>query len=428
MRSQKLSLELSVVLAIVAAVVFITGTHAAAQTESVIHSFNNSTDLKGGLLPVAPLTMDSAGNLYGTTLVGGTNCASQDGCGTVFQLVPQAGGGWAEKVLHNFNDNGKDGMRPEAGVILDSAGNLYGTTTSGGTYGYGIVFELKPSAAGEWQSVVLHDFDDNGKDGYAPYAGLVFDPAGNLYGTTTRGGRYDQGTVYELTPNAGGGFSEFVLHSFVTDRDTKDGMTPQAGLIFDSAGNLYGTTFYGGEYGYGTVFELSPAGAHTWTESVLYSFPNQNDGYPDAGLIFDSAGNLYGTTVGLTSVTYGTAFELTPVAGGGGWTETVLHTFCSELECADGTVPMSTLVFDSEGNLYGTTRSGGPGKNPQGTVFELTPASGSWTYTVLHTFGQTKYDGISPQAGVIRDSLGNLYGTTYQGGFHGDGAVYEVTP
>jgi uncharacterized repeat protein (TIGR03803 family) len=145
-------------------------------------------------------------------------------------------------------------------------------------------------------------------------------------------------------------------------------------------------------------------------------------------LIFDSAGNLYGTTVGLTSVTYGTAFELTPVAGGGGWTETVLHTFCSELECADGTVPMSTLVFDSEGNLYGTTRSGGPGKNPQGTVFELTPASGSWTYTVLHTFGQTKYDGISPQAGVIRDSLGNLYGTTYQGGFHGDGAVYEVTP
>jgi uncharacterized repeat protein (TIGR03803 family) len=414
-----------VVLAVFAMATLATGTPATAQIESVLHSFNNSTNLKGGLEPNAPLVMDSAGNLYGTTPIGGTNCSSQDGCGTVFQLAPKAGGGWTETVLHNFNDNGKDGMNPQAGVILDSAGNLYGTTSGGGIYAHGTVFKVSPKPGGGWSEVVLHSFNDNGKDGYDPYSGLVFDKAGNLYGTTSEGGIYNHGTAFVMSPKVGGsGFTEVVLHNFISNK--KDGMDPLAGLIFDGAGNLYGTTFYGGVYGYGTVYELSPAGGNKWTETVLYSFPNNIDGYSEYPLTLDSAGNLYGTTVGESTATYGTVFELT--LSGGAWSEEILHEFCSELDCADGSVPVGAPIFDAAGNLYGVTRSGGPGKNPQGTVFELTSAGGSWTLTTLHTFGQSKNDGAMPEGGLIMDGSGNLYGTTYQGGFYGAGAVYEITP
>lgn len=397
--------------------------HAGAQTESVLHSFNNSTNLKGGMEPEAGLVMDAAGNLYGTTALGGTNCASQDGCGTVFQLV-KSGASWTENVLHNFNNNGKDGTTPVAGVILDSAGNIYGTTVSGGIYGHGAVYELS-KAGGSYTETVLHSFNDNGKDGYEPYSSLVFDTAGNLYGTASRGGLYGNGAVYKMTPKAGGGYTEVVLHNFISNR--KDGLTPMSNLIFDSAGNLFGTTFYGGAEGFGTVYELSPGSGNSWTENIIYAFTNNIDGYSEYGLTFDSAGNLYGTTVGLSTTTYGTAFELTR-GSGGTWTETVLHTFCSELDCADGTVPVGSLVFDTAGNLYGATRSAGPGKNASGTVFELTSDGGSWTLTTLHTFGQTKSDGAMPENGLIRDSSGKLYGTTYQGGFSGGGSVYEVTP
>jgi uncharacterized repeat protein (TIGR03803 family) len=310
-------------------------------------------------------------------------------------------------------------------VILDSAGNLYGTTQAGGIYGHGSVFEVSPKVGGGWTEEVLHSFNDNGKDGYAPYSGLVFDTVGNLYGTTSEGGIYNHGTVFEMSPKAGGGFTEVVLHNFLSNKP--DGMTPLAGLIFDGAGNLYGTTYYGGVYGYGTVYELSPAGGSKWTETVLHSFPSNITGYPEFGLTFDSAGNLYGTTVGESTVTYGTVFELTLTIGGS-WSEEILHDFCSELDCADGTVPVGAPIFDAAGNLYGATRSGGPGKKPQGTVFELTLSGESWTLTTLHTFGQIKDDGAMPEAGLILDSSGNLYGTTYQGGFYGTGSVYEITP
>lgn len=298
----------AILLAVFAVAMLIAGTRATAQTEAVLHSFNNSTNLKGGLEPNAPLVMDSAGNLYGTTPLGGTNCASDDGCGTVFQLVPKAGGGWTENVLHNFNDNGKDGMNPQAGVILGSAGNLYGTTSGGGIYGHGSVFEVSPKVGGGWTESVLHSFNDNGKDGYAPYGGVVFDTAGNLYGTTSKGGIYSNGAVFKVSPKAGGGFTEVVLHNFLSDKP--DGSDPLAALIFDSAGNLYGTTFYGGVYGYGTVYELSPAGGNKWMETVLFSFSSNIDGYAEYPLTMDSAGNLYGTTVGESTTTYGTVFEL----------------------------------------------------------------------------------------------------------------------
>src|ERR1017187_5420046 len=340
--------------------------------EKVLYSFASGSTafyLTSGLI------FDGAGNLYGTTL-GGQG-------GSVFELTPTAGGGWTEKVLHSFG-NGTDGEDPQAGLIFDAAGNLYGTTIAGGTYGGGTAFELTPAAGGGWTEQVLLNFD--GTDGQHPYGALIFDAAGNLYGTTSYGGTYDYGTVFELTPAAGGGWTETVLHNF-NDNGT-DGYWPYAGLIFDAVGNLYGTTYGGGVYtsctngsflGCGTVFELTPTAGGGWTEKVLHSFGNGTDGEdPQAGLIFDAAGNLYGTTIAGGTYGGGTAFELTPAAGGG-WTEQVLLNF----DGTDGQHPYGALIFDAAGNLYGTTSYGGT--YDYGTVFELTPAAGGgWTETVLH--------------------------------------------
>src|ERR1017187_5215686 len=428
MQGKILSIGLRAALAIFAATLFVTSTGAAAQ-ERVLHNFNNNgTD---GLEPYAGLIVDTAGNLYGTTAGGGTgsNCGAF-GCGTVFELTPAAGGGWTETVLHNFNNNGTDGDGPYAGLIFDAAGNLYGTTTTGGAYVGGTVFELTPNGSGGWTEKVLYSFcsQTNCTDGVSPYAGLILDAAGNLYGTTQYGGtHYIGGTVFELTPAAGGGWTEKVLHRF-PDYNGTDGTTPLAGLIFDAAGNLYGTTQAGGTLLFrGTVFELTPAAGGTWTEQVLHSFGNGMDGSkPSAGLIFDAAGNLYGTTsqggTGSNCVTgCGTVFELTPAAGGG-WTETVLHSF--DLNGTDGSQPFAGLIFDAAGNLYGTTYGGGT--YTYGTVFELTPtAGGSWTETVLHNFGNGT-DGSTPFAGLIFDAAGNLYGTTEQGGTDNYGTVFEL--
>src|ERR1700690_2745696 len=283
---------------------------------------------------------------------------------------------WAaaqETVLHSFNHNGTDGQRPAAGLIFDAAKiNLYGTTNSGGTYGYGTVFELTPQSGGGWTERVLYSFclQANCTDGAAPYAGLKFDAAGNLYGTTTAGGTYGYGTVFELTPAMGGSWTEQVLYSFCSRTNCTDGAAPYAGLIFDAAGNLYGTTIAGGIYntnssctgGCGTVFEMTPAGGG-WTETVLYSFcPAMycfDGAQPYAGLIFNAAGNLlYGTTyAGGTGGNGGTVFELTPAVGGG-WTEAVLYSFCPENFCEyrfDGFNPYAGLVIDAADDLYGTT-------------------------------------------------------------------------
>jgi uncharacterized repeat protein (TIGR03803 family) len=413
MRGKRLSIGLRAALAIFTATLFVTSTWAAAQ-ERVLHSFNlNGAD---GYYPSAGLIFDAAGNLYGTTRVG------TDSYGTVFELTPAAGGGWTETVLHNFG-YGTDGATPYAGLIFDAAGNLYGTTQYGGTYGVGTVFELTPAAGGGWTETVLHNFG-NGADGSTPFAGLIFDAAGNLYGTTYQGGTYLYGTVFELTPAGGGSWTEKVLHNF---GNGTDGAAPYAGLIFDAAGNLYGTTYQGGTYSSsGTVFELTPAAGGGWTETVLHNFNyNGTDGnYPYAGLIFDAAGNLYGTTYQGGTYFYGTVFELTPTAGGG-WTEKVLYSFNNN--GADGYYPQAGLILDAAGNLYGTTSYGGT--YSYGTVFELTPtAGGGWTEKVLHNFNYNGTDGNYPYAGLIFDAAGNLYGTTYQGGTYGYGTVFEFTP
>ncbi len=396
-------------------------------TEQVLYSFGNRS---GGSIPSASLIFDAAGNLYGTTGGGGTYYR-----GTVFELTPTVGGGWTEEVLHNFNYPGPhgptagwDGSAPYAGVIFDAAGSLYGTTSSGGIYGQGTVFELTPTEGGGWAEKVLYGFT-NGTDGASPEASLIFDARSNLYGTTQIGGTYDGGTVFELTPAAGGRWTEQILHSF-NPNNSADGWDPYAGLIFDAAGNLYGTTGYGGTYGGGTVFELTPTAGGGWMEHVLYNFGNGTDGiYPYASLIFDTAGNLYGTTQQGGTYSVGTVFALTPTAGGG-WTEKVLYSFCSQPDCTDGADPSAGLIFDVAGSLYSTTYYGGSyGPYGGGTVFELTPeAGGSWTEQVLYSFPTTGTDASHPDAGLIFDAVGNLYGTTYYGGTSGWGTVFELMP
>ncbi len=331
---------------------------------------------------------------------------------TAILLMSSTGAAAEEKVLHSFNSNGTDGIRPQAGLIFDAAGNLYGTTSTGGTSDGGTAFELSPGAGGTWTEKVLWSFG-SGTDGANPIAGLVLDAAGNLYGTTYQGGTSSSGTVFELTPGAGGTWTEHVLHNFGTGTD---GVGPSARLIFDAAGNLYGTTYVGGTSSSGTAFELTPAGGGTWTERALHNFGSGTDGVaPQAGLIFDAAGNLYGTTNVGGTYNLGTVFELMP-AGGGTWTETVAHSFGNG---TDGVEPLATLILDGAGNLYGTTYLGG--SYGGGTVFRLN-AHGE---TLLYSFSGT--DGANPAAGLVLDAAGNLYGTTYQGGTSSDGTVFEIT-
>jgi uncharacterized repeat protein (TIGR03803 family) len=258
--------------------------------------------------------MDASGNLYGTTFLGGKGHA-----GIVFELKPGGDGTWAETAIHNFCSarSCKDGADPMAGLALDSSGNLYGTTASGGSQqrpcgaqGCGVVFELTPAAKGTWKDKTLHSF--NGDDGRQPQAGLIFDSAGDLYGTTFLYGPQGNGTVFELLHAKDGQWTEKILAS------KELGST--ASLIFDSKGNLYGTSGDGG-YGYGAVFELTPAKEGRWTLKWLYKFPKDGqDGFEaDTNLIFDTAGNLYGTTAkggssgsGCGGYGCGTVFKITP--------------------------------------------------------------------------------------------------------------------
>jgi uncharacterized repeat protein (TIGR03803 family) len=381
-------------------------------SETVLYGFGYSGD---GTNPVGGLVFDTAGNLYGTTLTGCDN----DG-GAVFQLTPQGGGYWTEQLLYCFESNGTDGRQPNAGLVIDSSGNLYGTATIGGTYNRGTVFELTPQGGGNWTETILQNFAPG--DGATPYAGLMFDAAGNLYGAASGGGPLGSGTIFEMSSHRGS-WTTRVLYSF--NFNGQDGATPNAGLLFDSAGNLYGTTSSGGKSDAGAVFELAPSSGGGWTEKLLHSFGIGIDGAnPQAGLVMDSAENLYSTTYSGGAYNSGTVFKLSP-AGGGNWTGTVLYSFKND--GTDGTGPSTALAFDAAGNLYGTTYQGGTYN--YGTVFQLSPSgSGNWTEQVLHSFNFSDSDGFSPEAGLIVDAAGNLYGTTYFGGRYMGGTVFEFSP
>jgi uncharacterized repeat protein (TIGR03803 family) len=444
---------------------------SAASKEQVLRNFLcPSRDCPNGAYPLASLIFDGAGNLYGTTSSGGVRgnggCGN-NGCGLVFELSPGAGGTWNETVLYTFCtvSDCTDGAFPTSSLIFDSVGNLYGTTNEGGAYvtgcggfGCGTVFELSPSTGGAWTETVLHSFG-TGSDGALPVAGLIFDAAGNLYGTSVDGGTsgtgcygYGCGTVFELSPSAGGTWTESILYNFCSASGCADGASPRAGLIFDPAGNLYGTTYQGGAYvtgcsghGCGTVFELSPSAGSAWTETVAYSFHGKDGRGPYAGLVFDAVGNLYGTTSGgsgssrCKQATCGTVFELTQVNGK--WNEKVLHLFA---EGTGGNQPYASLVFDTVGNLYGTTLHGGVDGckahgHGCGTAFRLAPrTNGKWVETVLHSFKGGPTDGAYPNASLIFDTTGNLYGTTVDSGYYntcsttgayqGCGSVFEITP
>jgi len=409
-------------LAVVLSILF-SAAEARSASYKVLYNFN-STNAN----PSSGLTTDSAGNAYGVTSGGG-----QNNSGTVYELSPTTG----YHLLYTFRYKGLGGWNPKGTLTIDSAGNLYGTTVNGGSNktgcnnsGCGVAFELSPpSNGGTWTETVLHSFcsQPNCADGAGPQAGVILDSTGNLFGTTFAGGGTDScnggcGTVFELSRTEVG-WNETVLLTFSAQS------SPASGLIFDKLGNLYGTTQSGGN-GKGSVFELSPTGG-VWTETVLYAFSdfsNSMDGsFPQASLVFDGGGNLYGTTLMGGEFGLGTVFEVSPDPSG--WTETVLYSFMGG---NDGASPYASLAIDSAGNLYGTTFAGGGIKgclgNGCGTVFELTPMlGGQWTQRLFRLPSSGSL-GLQPATPLILDGSGNIYGTTSKGGNpNGDGVMFRIT-
>jgi uncharacterized repeat protein (TIGR03803 family) len=396
---------------------------------AVIHNFTGGID---GAAPLAGLTIDGGGNLYGTAFAGGA------GYGTLYKLTHK-GFGWIFNPLYSFA-GGNDGSGPASAVVIGTDGSLYGTTDTGGSgqcydagSGCGVVFQLKPppiacrTALCSWTETLLHTFT-GGSEGAYPFGNLISDHAGNLYGTTGYGGIYGDcdnydgfgcGTAFMLTP-ANDGWNETLLWNF---GQGSDGMSPYTGVIFDKSGNLYGTTVRGGQYDQGTVFQLTPSESG-WTEKILYSFQSANDGSgPYAGLIMDSSGNLYGATPTGGQGGGGTVFELMPSQGD--WTFTVLYSFPGVQGTNTG--PYGSLVMDQAGNLYGTTVGNFGQGGDYGTVFKLTPSNGGWTYSLVHAFAGGS-DGQSPNGALVLDSSGNLYGTAANNGAYGYGVVFQIAP
>lgn len=408
------------------ALLFICGLASGQATETVLYNFGSF--IGDARLPSGKLLFDSGGNIYGVTNMGGAHCISNYGCGTVYRLSPRRSGEWSETILYSFCSTGDpsscpDGAYPYAGLVADLDGNIYGTTSSGGTNGLGTVFRLSPpSIKGEsWTQTVLWTFSMSSDNGSRPYFGeLSMDAAGNIYGTTLGGGTNGLGVVYELSAQGDGTYTFSILHSF----SGNDGASPEYGVVLDGAGNLYGTTTQGGRgvficnQGCGVVYELSQSGA-AWSETVLYEFDGIVGAYPISPISINGAGNLYGTfEVGGTgecligSGSCGGVFRLVPgtnrryafyynnnggldggnpqsgVAIGPGNTlygtvgvsigsvymlqnsvETVLYNFCSLPNCSDGSVPSFGNIVVRGGALYGTT--GGGGNEGLGVVYQL---------------------------------------------------------
>lgn len=420
-------------------ILLVTAIAAQAQTIQTLHSFTGGVD---GAAPLAGLSTDAHGNLYGTASSGGM------GYGTVYRLA-HAGSGWGFTTLYTFHGAPNDGAYPVARVVFGPDQTLYGTTQEGGNslnycrnVGCGTVFNLRPqpgickTALCPWQETLLYDFSTTDPTfGAVPESEVTFDSAGNLYGTTYTGGYYagagggsgcvECGLVYKLTPS-GSGWTESVPYSFSGYQYYTDGALPVGGVTFDNAGNMFGTTTAYGSCGFGIAYELTPNGSH-WSEVILQQLC-ESGASPTANLIFDGTGTFYGASEGDTE--YGpypvTIFTLTQ--SGGSWVYTPIYIFSQS-----GHGPAGQLLLDSAGNLYGTTIEGGSNPLGQcsagcGTIFKLSPSGGSWTYTDLYDFTGGS-DGAYPHSNLVMDSSGNFYGTTSQGGgTNSHGTIFEFTP
>jgi hypothetical protein len=440
---------------------------SAEWNEKVLYSFQGSND---GAFPGGGVVFDQQGNLYGVTEAGGPpNCDPIGSyCGTVYELSPpvKQGDPWTKTQLYMFKGKRYNDGEVPGGLIIDKAGNLYGVTAYGGSggcvlvgvpAGCGTVYELSPpvTKGGKWTYTILYNFK-GGEDGYLPGGNLVFDTRGNLYGATDFGGGKGTtcnpdyqycGTVFELSPQKtkGGKWTKKVLYSFkgvAAGAQFGDGANPNGGLVLDSKGAIYGTTYFGGDNqkgsceggvggtGCGIVFALRPPTTKggAWTEKILHRFNGQNGSNSAAGVIFDGNGNLYGAT-SFGPGPYGLVFELKKPSGTvHSWAETVLHAFTNG---NDGANPLAGLIFDARGNLYGSSSSGQDG----GTIFRMKPpgpGGRKWAFTVLHMFA-TIPGGIVPAGALLFDKTGDLYSTTELGGTGqscqaGCGTVYEVSP
>ncbi len=411
-REPTLGLVLLVAIFAVAAV-----NSAGAQTFTTLHTFTGTPD---GSSPFGGLVADRNGNYYGTTQFGGTN-----NNGTVFELSPPVviGNPWTETVIWNFG--GAGGGDPSYQLVIDAKGNLYGETQVGGNGSSGTVFVLVPPATGgtHWTKRILYALAGVGA---YPYGGLILDSAGAVYGTQYGGGTFGFGEAFKVAPAAAGGYTATTLYNFgATSIDSEE---PYGPLTLDSSGNLYGVSNNGGADNLGTVYKLTPpvSGSGTWTNTILYSFPGASAGcYPEGNVILDKAGRVYGQATGCGgTANQGVIFRLTPT-GSGAWVESVLHTFSS----TDGGGPYPSLSLDAKANVfYGTSFYGGV----NGVVFELkppAPGGGTWIEKVLHTFTDGS-DGFGPLGPIVWDSNGVLYGTAYSsnGGLGSYGTAFSIVP
>jgi len=400
----------------------------AGSKYKVLYAFKGGND---GINPHGNLVFDASGNLYGTTTAGGGTSACNGlykGCGTVFQLVPRSSGNWKEHVLYSFANGASEGVGLNGNLVFDATSDLYGTAFYGGAGFAGTVFELTPSS-GVWTEKDIYTFCHAGcGDGEGPGAGVIFDDAGNLYGTATQGGTDGGGVIFKLAPG-NSGWTESVLYNFCPYDTCSDGWLP-LGLMRDASGNLYGMTAYGGNYfwpctpgdGCGAVFELSPK-SESWDYNVLYRFNGREGAFTNEGVIQDKQGNIYGATTGDGAFGCGTVFQLSPKAEGG-WSYNVLYNL-------RGGLSAGKLAMDAAGNLYGANSGIMTGSCPgaaYGEIFKLTPsAHGHWQYSCIHKF-TSQIGGNSPSSGLIFDGKGNLYGTVGAEYGHGYGVVFEVTP
>ena len=395
----------------------------ATDTQTILYSFQGiHTNKADGASPQGGVIADSAGNLYGTTTYGGACTFNKTkGCGTVYELSPSSSG-WTETVLYRFS-GGADGANPDGNLVFDANGNLYGAAGLAGnttcSSGCGVIFELFPNSSGGWTQSVIYTFSGQ-PDGQGPGGGLIFDAAGNLYGITSQGGSgtgtgcaVGCGTIYELSPASGGGWTESILYDFSS---TAGGVGPTGHLVFDAAGNLYGTTGGGGSttcdpgVGCGTVFRLANVSG-TWQYGSLYTFQGPRGATPGNGVVIDGAGNLYGTTLSGGSASDGVVFELSPTAQGQ-WKETLLHVFTGD---SNGFAPQS-LTIDTSGNIYGTSNA---------VAFKLSQSSkGGWIFQVLSSLST----GDTILAPLLRNASGDLFGVSFTLGTQVAGTVYELSP